>query len=97
MSAQDLRAFFARLETDPELQERARALSGLAEAERPRALCELAGAQGFEVSDDDLRAAAGEAGAAALEDETLRSVVGGISCAVGVMSFYEQAGAGPVG
>ena len=49
------------------------------------------------MSDEDLHAAAGEAGAAALEDETLRSVVGGIGCAVGALSFHEQAGATPVG
>ena len=42
MSAEDLRTFFARLEADAELQQRARALSGEPGDARDAALCALA-------------------------------------------------------
>jgi predicted ribosomally synthesized peptide with nif11-like leader len=73
MSLEDAQAFLRRMEEDEELaRETAR--------ERRRQLAALAREQGYDVSEDDLAAAAREAQSqpyAALDDADLDAVVGG--------------------
>ena len=78
MPIDDLKAFFAKLETDAPLQEQARALQGSADAERVAGLCRLAADAGFTVTAEDWKSAAAGSAAAELDDESLRAVVGGI-------------------
>ena len=78
MPIDDLKAFFAKLETDAALQEQARALQGSADEERVAGLCALAADAGFTVTPDDWKSAAAGAAAAELDDESLRAVVGGV-------------------
>lgn len=85
MSIEGLTAFFARLQEDPELQERAHAVSGPAD-EKLAALCALAAEAGLTVTPGDLRSAQADPATAALEDETLGKVVGGGCSAVGIVS-----------
>lgn len=93
MSAEGLSAFFARLQEDEDLQAEARAISTAPEGERVAALCALAARNGFEVTADDLAAAAAEPGAAALQDESIQSVVGGLGCdVVGFFSGQREPG-----
>ena len=77
MPIDDLKAFFAKLETDADLQAKARALQGSAEDERVTGLCALAADAGFTVTPEDWKSAAAGAAAAELDDESLRAVVGG--------------------
>ena len=82
MSIDDMMAFFARLQEDPALQEKARAVSGPDE-ERLDAVCELAAAEGFTVTPEDLRSEQAKPAVAALDDETLQQVVaGGAGCTI---------------
>jgi len=78
MPIDDLKAFFAKLETDADLQDQARALQGSAEDERVAGLCRLAADAGFTVTPEDWRSAAAGAAAAELDDESLHAVVGGV-------------------
>jgi predicted ribosomally synthesized peptide with nif11-like leader len=82
----DLKAFFAELETDAALQEKARELQGSADAERVAGLCGLAADAGFTVTPEDLSSAAAGSAAAELDDESLRAVVGGLCSAIGSTS-----------
>ena len=77
MPIDDLKAFFAKLETDTALQDRARALQGSADDERVAGLCRLAADAGFTVTPEDWKSAAAGSAAAELDDESLRAVVGG--------------------
>jgi len=88
MPIDDLKAFFAKLETDTALQEQARALQGSADDERVAGLCRLAADAGFTVTSEDWSSAAAGAAAAELDDESLRAVVGGLCSSPG-------AGGGP--
>ena len=98
MSVDDLKAFFEKLESDPGLQERARALAAGEVGERAAGLSALAAEQGLEVTAEDLAAAAADPAVAALDDESLRTVVGGISCLVGLLSATSPSQGGtPVG
>ena len=76
MSIDDMTAFFARLQEDPALQAKARAVSGPDE-ERLAAVCGLAAEEGFTVTPEDLRSEQAKPAVAALDDETLQQVVGG--------------------
>ena len=76
MSIDDMTAFFARLQEDPALQEKARAVSG-EDVERIDAVCRLAAEQGLTVTPEDLRSEQAGPAVAALDDEALRQVVGG--------------------
>ena len=76
MSIDDMTAFFARLQEDPALQEKARAVSGPDE-ERLAAVCGLAADEGYAVTPEDLRSEQARPAVAALDDETLQQVVGG--------------------
>ena len=78
MAIADLKAFFARLEGDTELQAKARALQGGADDERVAGLCSLAADAGFTVTPEDWSSAAATAASAELDDESLRAVVGGV-------------------
>ena len=73
MPIDDLKAFFAKLETDADLQAKARALQDSTADERVAGLCALAADAGFTVTAEDLKSAAAE-----LDDQSLRAVVGGI-------------------
>jgi len=84
MPIDDLKAFFAKLETDTALQEQARALQGSADDERVAGLCALAADAGFTVTPEDLRSAAAGSAAAELDDQALRAVVGGLCSSPGV-------------
>ena len=100
MSAEDLRAFFARLEGDAALQERAAALSTASEADRADGLRRLAAELGLDVTADDLAAAAALPGAAALEDEQLKDVAaanGSCSIPGGVAGSSSATGMVPMG
>lgn len=77
MSAEDTNAFFARLEADTTLQERARALQCRPGDERVLGLCALASELGLSVTVEDLNAAAAPDAPMQLDDETLRDVAGG--------------------
>ena len=78
MSAEDARMFFTRLETDEELQDRARAVQSGPEAECVSGLIALAAELGLKVTPEDLAAA--PPAAARPDDEALRPVVGGFGC-----------------
>ncbi len=77
MPIDDLKAFFAKLETDADLQEQARAFQGSPDDERVAGLCRLAADAGFTVTPEDWKSAAAGSAAAELDDESLRAVVGG--------------------
>jgi len=86
MPIDDLKAFFAKLETDTALQDKARALQIGAEDERLAGLCALAADAGFTVTPEDLQSAAAGSAAAELDDESLRAVVGGLCSSPGLAS-----------
>lgn len=75
MSAKELSAFFERLQADPALQEKARAVA--AAADREEALRALAAGEGFTFSVEELRTAQQAGALAELDDASLREVVGG--------------------
>lgn len=81
MSAEDTKAFFARLETDAALQEQAHAMQCRPGDERVLGLCALAAQLGLSVTVEDLEDTAAPAAPAQLDDETLGDVVGG-SCGI---------------
>ncbi|MEI6452790.1 MAG: Nif11-like leader peptide family RiPP precursor [Actinomycetes bacterium] len=83
MPIDDLKAFFAKLETDTALQEQARALQGSADDERVAGLCRLAADAGFAVTPEDWKSAAAGTAAAELDDQALRAVVGGLCDVIG--------------
>ena len=83
MPIDDLKAFFAKLETDTALQEKARELQGSPDEERVAGLCRLAADAGFAVTPEDWKSAAAGSAAAELDDESLRAVVGGLCDVVG--------------
>ena len=78
MPIDDLKAFFAKLQTDTALQDKARALQTSPDDERVAGLCRLAADAGFTVMADDWKSAAAGTAAAELDDQSLRAVVGGI-------------------
>jgi len=86
MPIDDLKAFFANLETDAALQDQARALQGSADAERVAGLCRLAADAGFDVTPEDWNSVAAGTAAAELDDESLRAVVGGLCSSPGIGS-----------
>jgi predicted ribosomally synthesized peptide with nif11-like leader len=86
MPIDDLKAFFAKLETDTALQDKARALQGSAEGERVAGLCSLAAAEGLSVTPEDLKSAAAGSAVVELDDESLRAVVGGVCGSPGLAS-----------
>ena len=83
MPIDDLTAFFAKLETDADLQEQARAFQGSPDDERVAGLCRLAADAGFTVTPEDWKSAAAGSAAAELDDQSLRAVVGGLCDVVG--------------
>ena len=86
MSADDLKAFFSRLETDSDLQEKSRALQSHSDAGRVKGLCDLAAACGLAVTAEDLSSAAAVPASGELDDRTLAAVVGGVCDDVGALS-----------
>ena len=86
MPIDDLKAFFAKLETDADLQAKARALQGSADEERLAGLCALAADAGVAVTPEDWKSAAAGSAAAELDDESLRAVVGGVCGSPGFTS-----------
>lgn len=96
MSIEGLTAFFARLQEDTDLQEKARAADGTDE-EKLAALCALAADAGFAVSPEDLRAARADPARAALEDETLEDVSGGGCSVTGAVAFGSGGSITPMG
>ena len=80
MSIEDLTAFFGRLESDADLRDKAVELQDAGGAERLDALCRLAKDSGFEVTPEDWQHEAAGPAIAALDDESLRKVVGGAGC-----------------
>lgn len=80
MSAEDTQAFFARLEADPALQEKARVIQAGPEDQRVTGLMTLAAELGLHVSAADLQAAGAEIADQHLADESLGGVVGGAGC-----------------
>jgi len=80
MSVDDLHAFFTKLESDESLRQEVIALDAASEEERPEALYALAAREGFDVTEDDWRHESVVPAVAGLEDEALRSVVGGVGC-----------------
>jgi predicted ribosomally synthesized peptide with nif11-like leader len=88
MSIEDLKTFFGKLESDPALQDKARALQGGAADERVAGLCALAAGEGLTVTPADLGDEAARPAVAALDDASLREVVGGVACdAVGSLGI----------
>ena len=83
MPIDDLKAFFAKLETDADLQDKARALQGSTDDKRVAGLCALAAEAGFTVTPEDLSSAAAGSAAAELDDQSLRAVVGGVCSSPG--------------
>ena len=79
MSLDDLTAFFTRLQEDPTLQDKARAVAG-SDEDRAAALCNLAADEGFAITPEDLRSEQAAPAIAALDDESLKQVVGGLFC-----------------
>lgn len=77
MSIEDLSAFFTRLQEDEALREQAFGLQDAGGAERLDGLCRLAGEHGFDVTPEDWKHEAAGPAIAALDDESLRQVVGG--------------------
>ena len=94
MSIEDLTAFFGRLESDADLRDKAFGLQD-AGAERVDALCRLAKDSGFEVTPEDWQHEAAGPAIAALDDESLRKVVGGAGCDSPGLSLGGQ-GDGPI-
>jgi predicted ribosomally synthesized peptide with nif11-like leader len=90
MPIDDLKAFFATLEADTVLQDKARALQGLPEPERLTELCRLAVDAGFTVTPEDWKSAAAGTAGAELDDESLRAVVGGFCSSPGVAAPNSQ-------
>jgi predicted ribosomally synthesized peptide with nif11-like leader len=90
MSIDDLKAFFALLEIDTTLQDKARALQGRPEAERFMELCRLAAGAGFTVTPEDLSSAAARPAGAELDDVSLRAVVGGFCSSPGLAAPNSQ-------
>ena len=80
MSVEDLHAFFTRLEGDEGLRQEVIALDADSDEERLAALCTLAAREGFVVAGEDWEHDSVGPAVAALEDEELRSVVGGAGC-----------------
>jgi predicted ribosomally synthesized peptide with nif11-like leader len=80
MSVDDLHAFFKKLEADESLRREVIALDARSDEERFQALQELAAREGLTVTEEDWRHESVAPAVAALEDETLRSVVGGAGC-----------------
>ena len=80
MPIEDLTAFFARLESDETLRDAAIGIEAAAGAERLDALCRLARDNGFAVTPEDWQHEAAAPAIAALDDESLRTVVGGTAC-----------------
>jgi len=78
MSIEDLTAFFGKLESDADLRDKAFGLQAAGGAERVDALCRLAKDSGFAVTPEDWQHEAAGPAIAALEDESLRGVVGGV-------------------
>ena len=76
MSIDDLTAFFAKLQEDPALQEKARAVSG-SDDERLSALCGIAAEAGYTVTTEDLRSEQAQPAVAALDEGVLQHIVGG--------------------
>jgi predicted ribosomally synthesized peptide with nif11-like leader len=75
MSLNDLSAFFEKLQDDPELQEKVRAVFGA--EDREEALCSLAEAEGFTFTVEELRSEQAKPSVGALDDAALHEVVGG--------------------
>jgi predicted ribosomally synthesized peptide with nif11-like leader len=86
VSIDDLTAFFAQLQNDQALQDQARALQGAPDDERLDGLCRLAGEHGFDVTPADWQHEAAGPAIAALDDESLRGVVGG-ACGEGAGAY----------
>lgn len=86
MSIEGLTAFFARLQEDPALQQQAFALQDAGGAGRVDGLCLLAEAHGFDVAPEDWAHEAAGPAVAALEDDSLREVAGGV-CGAGEGAF----------
>ena len=80
MSFDDLTAFFLKLQEDDGLQAKARAVTGSA-GERAQGICDLAAAEGYSFTPDELAAEQAKPAVAALDDQTLKEVVGG-SCSI---------------
>ncbi len=104
MSVDDLHAFFEKLESDESLRQEVIALDAASDEERLAALHVLAAREGFEITAEDWRHESVGSAVAALEDDELRSVVGGEGCApwafLGAQSLGAAAGgcgAGSVG
>jgi predicted ribosomally synthesized peptide with nif11-like leader len=93
MSIEDLKAFFARLESDEALRAQAFSLEGA--DERVDGLCLLAKEQGFDVTPEDWQHEAAGPAVAALDDESLRKVVGGACDSPGIFAGAPQ-GENPV-
>jgi predicted ribosomally synthesized peptide with nif11-like leader len=94
MSREDLSAFFEKLQTDAELQEKARALFGA--EDREGALCTLAADEGFTFTVEELRAEQAHPSVASLDDDTLKEVVGGFCGVSGAVSGYSSGGSGSI-
>jgi predicted ribosomally synthesized peptide with nif11-like leader len=88
----DLSAFFEKLQNDPGLQEKTRALFGA--EDREDALCSLAEAEGFTFTVEELRSEQAKPSVATLDDSTLKEVVGGAGC--GLPGFLNSAPSGSV-
>jgi predicted ribosomally synthesized peptide with nif11-like leader len=84
MSIEGLTAFFARLQEDTALRDQAAAFEGAGGAERLDGLCRLAREHGFEVTPEDWAHEAAGPAVAALDDESLRRVAGGVCYSPGV-------------
>jgi predicted ribosomally synthesized peptide with nif11-like leader len=77
VSIEDLSAFFDKLQSDEDLRDRAFGLQGGGAAHRIDGLCSLAQEHGFDVKPEDWEHEAAGPAVAALDDESLRKVVGG--------------------
>lgn len=80
MSAEDTQAFFARLEADAALQDKARAVQSGPADERVAGLTALAAELGLNVTAADLQEAGAEAAGEKLSEKALGGVVGGLGC-----------------
>lgn len=97
MAIDDLSAFFARLQQDAALRDQALALQDADDAGRLDGLCRLAGEHGFDVTPEDWQHADAQTAAAALDDESLRTVAGGGCSAVGSVAFGQGTPLNPMG
>jgi predicted ribosomally synthesized peptide with nif11-like leader len=95
MSIEDLTAFVSMLEGDDTLRERAFALHDAAAGDSIDGLCRLAGERGLDVTPDDWKHEAASSAIAALDDESLRRVVGGAGCDAPGYTSGGQHGDGP--